>query len=495
MDCPNCPRREAPADEEVCPDCGFRIGERFWVRWLLDETRRHLNVRSSIEARDKLDQAYAVWAPKHPDALAREITELRAEERRQEEEDARASSQLSQLVKERRYFAARAFMRQLPATFPQREGQRQAIDAAITQAEKTFLQTRQPGVTPERSADLCVQALGICTDYAEPRDLLARMPPEPPSDLQVTPSERLVSLTWKPSATRNANYVIVRKAASQPVSPNDGSRIATIAGYRYDDTQPEMGVSLYYAIFAERGGVESARGAGASRSVLLVDDVKKLAQRINNRTVELTWEPPKRALRVVVTRTEGAAPRSYQDGVARHLVDNAHVVDHDVENGRRYYYGVYCQFADAEGRVLTSRGACIEATPETPPVAPEITCTTVETPKGFETLITWTAPVKGDVVVIRSPASGQAKARAGDILRADSLADYGAIVQGGSQSLTDTWSTPGVCVYTPAVIFQRTAYVGEPRRCVRIADVRDLKAQNLGARIQLTWVWPSGCTD
>lgn len=491
--CPNCGRK-VPADEASCGSCGFAVGDRFLVTYLANEADRLLTQHDPDGARARLDEAIRLWAPKQPDALRQRLDVSRAQIQRAADEQQRATAQVKALLDGRQFFAARTLLTSLPATFAGRDASLRLAEERIHEAQGYVRQALAAGISADHKADLCTQALRICADYAEARDLLAKMPPEPPSNLVVTPSERIVSLRWSASPTRSAGYVVVRKSGSKPVSAKDGQQVGKVAGYNFDDTQPTRGVPLYYAVYADREGVTSAAGAVALRAVLLIAEVEQLAQRVDDGAVELTWQPPANATRITVVRKEGGVPRGPVDGTVLVPVEPGHLVDRGLVNSRRYGYAVYCQFRDADGAVVMSHGVTLEAAPEIPPRPVDaLHMSTTPSGAGFDVRVTWQAPAKGEVAVLKS--AQEPALRAGEVVPAEGLSRYGQVIQGDRYGLTDHWGAPGAAYYLPLVIFQRMAYAGTAHRWVCIDDVYNLRVQHLGPTVRLQWDWPRDCHD
>src|SRR5262249_50776666 len=133
------------------------------------------------------------------------------------------------------------------------------IDEGYARARELYGQAMQPGLDTNTKVQRLMQVLSVCADYPGTREDLQKLPPEPPRALQAKlVGERRVTLNWQPSPTAGVTgYAIVRGAGSRPTSANpassrDWQRIATVTTLYYDDNTPEPGVSLYYAIFAER---------------------------------------------------------------------------------------------------------------------------------------------------------------------------------------------------------------------------------------------------
>ena len=196
----------------------------------------------------------------------------------------------------------------------------------------------------------------------------------------------------------------------------------------------------------------------------------------------------------MIVRKEKAPASSPHDGVQLTPLDLSHLVDRSVQNGRLYFYTIYCQFKDYNGRIITSPGVTQSATPEAPPEiisALEIASTRVA--QGYEVQLCWASPAKGDVIILKSPGSPNLKS--GDSFQQSELAHHGTLLQQHANSCIDAWKQPGVAYYTPIVIFQGIAYIGRPQRFAVVDDVSNLKYQNLGTAIRLNWTWPANCTE
>lgn len=492
--CPNCGRR-APSDEIGCGGCGFPVGNRFFVDELLDECQDLLSQHAFTKAEEKLKLIEEAWHPKKSDARCQRIQQCREEIQRAIEEQQRIVQQLKQYMNARQFLTAREYLvNQGRDSVPDKESYLRTITTEITQAQDLLKRAKVSGVSIDQKIDFCMQALRVCVDYKEARDLLSTAPPSAPRNLQAKVGGSTISLQWEPSATRHVSYKVVRKVRSQPVSVKDGQLLETVTGYVFDDTQPEIGMPMFYAVFAALQDVVSTAAATLSQPVMLTGDATEISLTVNDHFVDLSWHAPPNVQNVVVVRKEKTLPGSMNDG--KHLIplDFGHLVDRDVENSRLYFYSIYCQFKDFHGRIVTSAGVTQQATPEPPPAA--VTAMEVETVRvaqGYEVKLRWVPPNKGRAVVLKSERPPELKH--GDTLRKATLDQYGAMLEERPDSVSDLWSQPGIAYYTPLVIFQEMAYVGTPQRVVVIDDVSNLRCQNLGTAIRLLWTWPANCQE
>lgn len=492
--CPDCGRR-VPSDEATCGNCGFPTGNAELVDGLLNECKYYLAQPDLPMAELRLKMAEGAWAPKKSDERHQKILAFKAEIQRLLQAQQRNIEQLRQLVDKRQYYAARQFITTIPADMLSAQPSLvQTVNSEISRAQELVRRAQSSSVSSEQKIDLCLQALRISADCKDARDLLSTVPPAPPRQLQAQVGGSTVSLTWELSPNRGVSYKIVRKSRSQPVSLKDGLLLETVSGRMYDDTKPEIGIPLFYAVFAAYEDVVSTQAATLARPVFLTQDVTQVVARVDDRLVDLSWQLPTNVHNVIVVRKEKTPPRAMDDGKQLLLVDMNHLVDRNVLNDTMYFYGIYCQFKDHNNQIVTSAGVVKNAAPETPPsVITRLDITSARVSQGHEVKLRWQPPPKGRAVVLKSTQPVPFKP--GEIVPKGQLDTHGRILEERPDSLTDLWPQPGIGYYTPIVIFQEMAYIGASQQFVCVDDVSDLKYQNLGTALRLRWTWPVNCQE
>lgn len=492
--CPQCDQM-VPSDEVGCSQCGFPTGNAFWIDEILAECQDLLNRGEVSSANDRVSVMERAWAPPKPDERVQKIRVYREKLQALSQEQQQHIERLRQMVNKRRFYGARRFLTTLPAqTIDDVQSLQQIVSDTITRVQALMKQAQASGVSAERKVDICLQALQICVDCDEARALLSTLPPAAPGNLQAQVRGAVVSLSWNPSTSRGAIYKVLRKRGARPASIHDGTLLATIAGCMYDDAQPEIGVPLFYAIFAAYDEIVSAQPALQDQSVLLTSDVVQLVAEVDDQQVTLRWRVPEQAHEVIVVRKEGARPTSSRDGTRLSLIDRTSLVDRNVKNGRSYFYGIYCLFRDYDHHLISSPGIIKEITPEAPP-AP-ITHLDIQSERqrqGFLIHISWPALAKGQGVVLqtRQPPSF----KVGETIPSNDLSKYGSVLMGKGNSCEQTLNGLGIVYYVPAVIFQGAAYMGKSFRHVCIEDVSALEVENLGSVLRMQWTWPASCQE
>jgi hypothetical protein len=270
--------------------------------------------------------------------------------------------------------------------------------------------------------------------------------------------------------------------------------LATITGCAYDDPQPENGLPLFYAVFSAYDEVTSAQPTVLARPVLLTRDVSNVTALVDDRHVDLRWQLPEHVYDVVAVRTSGSPPTSSQDGTHLSLTDKSRLVDRTVQNEQHYYYGIYCVYQDYDHHLISSSGVCKEATPATPPaVITELDIQSTRGPHGYEVRLSWTAPSKGEVMILKMSRPPLFKMH--DHITSAELEKQGTLLQGRENSVLDRLNGPGIVYYLPVVILQSNAYIGKSQRHVCVEDITNLEVENLGSALRLQWAWPANCQE
>lgn len=496
--CPKCGKNVA-SDQMACGACGFPTGNRTWVQFLLNEAKQAFDGRDYPVAKDFLDQASRAWPGATTGPIQQRLKELESQIAPAKEQQAALLRQLKAAVQDKRFYAARDLLAQtgqiLPAGSNELTTTRQEVETAIRQVESKLAAARRSEATdPEKLVQIYYDAVQICRDCQEAKDALARTPPSGPTSVQATVGGTVIHLTWQPSLSRDVRYTVVRKQRSRPVSVGDGEKLATVAGTVYDDATAEVGVPIFYAVFADREGVSSKDGATVATPVLLLAEVTQLMAQVSDRRVSLQWQTPPNIDDIVVLRSDRGYPRSITDGQRIPLLGKQQAVDTGVENDRKYFYTVICQFVDYSGKRITTSGVHAEAIPQQPPEPIRELRIVASGPLHDRQIdLQWQPPRKGEVVIIKSDKP--LGLNLGDVVPRQALAKYGNVLAAIANQARDKISQFGFYYYLPVVVFQDTAYIGQEQRYVCVDDVSGLSVQNLGHALRLQWEWPANCQE
>lgn len=472
--CPKC-NTQVKSDEMACGACGYPTGNRAYVEILIHDADQAFSERNYDIALEYIDQARGAWPGDGKDTLVEQIHGLADKINSGFKIQKNLISEMETILQERRFYGARRLLpdleRALPDSEPLITEHRRKIEERLKQVDSLLIKARTLNkAKPDDLIQAYSEILSLCRDCQEARDVLAKTPPQPPTNLRAQVSGKLVHLTWLASSSQGVSYNIVRKEHSRPISPQDGNRLATTEGIAFDDTTGEAGVPYFYAAFSNREEVFSKAGAILDQPVVLIQDVDKLTAQIADHQVHLKWQAPPNVEKILVRRGDKAFSNSLQDGVAIQTLDLHQAVDNQVENEHRYFYTVYCQFKDLVGKPIVSSGARIEAVPQQPPEPiRELSIIANGPPEARKLQITLPQVSKGDVVVVKTYQS--TGLLPGMEISASDLSRYGQVLKTKSGYLSDELTQLGVYYYLPVVIFMEMAYIGLEHKYASVDDI------------------------
>lgn len=496
--CPKC-SSPVPTGHGACHQCGFPSGNRLLVNQLCDDVDQACKSRRFDEAADLLEQARQAWPQVSAGPLAERIQALGKKVEPAQAQRTALLLQLKEAVSQSRFYAARELLERAHGYLPDGAGELRTVTEAVenglqTTARLLVAARTQSGKDPEAQVVAYQAVLEVCVDCQEALRGLARTPPEPPQELRARVSGNMVNLVWRASRSRGVQYAVVRKARSRPVSAADGTSLATVAACSFEDVSPDVGVPVFYGVFAKRGNAVSPEGALLQAPVQIVGEVSGLTPRIEDRRVLLQWKAPANALRVLVSRSTTGQPRTPADGQNVPVLGDGQANDSGVENGRTYSYAVFCQFSTHDGGTVTSSGVGLQVVPQKPPEPiRELRITSEEGSGEKRVRIRWTPPAVGDVLILQSNTSFER--RCGDVVPRQSMRDLGEALRMEAGSATDRIGGTVFSYYLPVVVFQEAAYLGQEHRFTSVDEASGLRYDNLGHVIRLQWDWPRNCNE
>jgi Double zinc ribbon len=494
--CPSC-GQVSTVEDRACSKCSFPIGNEGNIRKYLAETKQLLNGKFYDEAIANLNLAKQGWTTNSSqplkDPLTQEIERYLKEAQQKQQERVTLQKRLLDTINDRRFYEARTLLQQIEI-----EGinidlgsERSRIEASIQEAEAELAKARTLERTGQDPVDLYQNVLWICKDCKPAQEALAKTPPNPAVDLRTRVGNKMVSLTWRASTSKNVNYTILRKYQSRPISSSDGEQLAIVAGTAYDDLKLTVGLPVFYAVYTNREGVLATSAAELSIPVMLVDEVKNLVARTGDRQVSLSWQLPEHITQVEVYRSTQPSS-SPKTGERIEMLDKTQAIDRHLENGIKYYYTIYCLFTDHTGKLVSSDGVSVEAIPEEAPERiGELKIEVLRTAPTRELRLSWQRTKKGDVaILLSSRAPGWSLE---DVIPQGALSEYGKLLTGTPEEVKVTIQDKGVVYFTPVVLLQQTAYIGKTIEYANVDDVSNLKVQKQKTELQIRWDWPNNC--
>lgn len=487
--CPRC-KASNPTTNPSCTKCGFTIGDEPVVKALLAEAREHSTRGDFAAALVDLDRALTYWPGWEDATRARGDVVARR--------DAREASlrEVEQLVRTRMFVAARRVLDRVQRTFGEAGSERPDGEIAAALASAQRLEREGDALVARGRADEAIEryerALESCADLPGAAAAIAANPPDAPAALQATGLASGFRLRWQPAPGRGrVRYRVVRKAEGAPQRADDGLVVGEVDDAQLDDAGVPVGVRVYYAVFALRGGVLSRRAAFVG-PLLLTADVEKAQAIAGDREVTIRWTRPPGCERVEVWRAAGTAPP--RRGAGERLDAGADAAyDTSVRNGERYGYLVVAVYRDPStpGGETFTPGVTLSATPAQPP--PPVADLRARR-NGSTVNLAWTPPAGASTQIRRATAAPDAAP--GTVVPVGALEQFGTLLDvrtaGSAEYRIDV---QGQHVFVPVTVAGSIAVVGRPVTIVTIDDVGDAVARTNGRDIFLTWAWPANAGE
>ncbi len=486
---PKC-RTKTPSIHPRCTGCGFPIRDFPEIQRRLARAGAYLD-SGDLGAADKEAQVIRrECLPQHPQYPL--LEELVASISKQQRSRTEVMGRLRKLVDDSLMEEASRLLVALKGAGPisgDLSALQDKIGKALTQAEQDYKAAIDADTRGRRDDAFshCCRALAVVHDYRPARQLMAKFPPEAPSNLEAS-AERIISLSWKPSPSQGAlEYRIVRKEGARPSSPADGQSLAVATANRFDDTTAEPGATYYYAVVTVRAGVEST--CCLTGPLMSVADVADLSSKAGDKCVEISWQLPKRAGAVEVWRQNGIAPTKRGQGDRIDQARRTGITDHNVTNGVSYGYLVVAVFRAADGSPRASRGVSFIVRPESPAL-PLMDLTARR--NASQVLLHWQPPSHGTVEVYRF--AGEPTLKIGQQCDMDAVSSLGKKLSvKDRQSAEDELHGETIVYYLPVTVTGSIGVIGRGLYVTTVDDIADLKITFKDTMMLAKWKWPRDC--
>ncbi len=399
------------------------------------------------------------------------------------------------------YQAALRELRDVTVRLPNFDQLLVRCEARVAEAQRICARAGGTGLSSEQRTALYLEALRMCADHDEAQRELAKTPPAPPRSLRVASDVALgrVRLSWPHTQEPGTSFIVMRaEGTAAPLgatSDHRQRRLASTTRTSWEDASPPVGTWVRYAVFSERSGVVSAAAAIAAEPVFMAAEARVTAQPGDGR-IELSWTRPANSSGVVISRTTADAP---YDPVVITPADADRVIDTGVRNGVRYRYTLRVLYPGGSPGPADpprqSEGVTCEVIPGAAPEPPGPPAVRVRPPpRGLHFYhraveLRAAAPPEGEIRILRCETRPTLKP--GDGFPERDLGNYGHVVD-GQPPVTDRWlSELLTCHYLPVLILREYCYAGHVRRLAS-SELRDLRMDQRGMTVRVTWTWPTG---
>jgi len=359
-----------------------------------------------------------------------------------------------------------------------------------TQVEKLDVQLAEARALerkdPEAAAQRYLDVLRSVNDE-EARSGLDRCPPSPATALTAACVADGVLVTWNPSPARagRITYRVVRTTGRPPIGADDGSTVADgTTSPRLVDPDPPTGTDVHYGVVTQRDG-RAAGEIAVSAPLRLLGEVRSAALVADPDAIRGRWQAPPGAVGVEVTRSGGGRRQGISD------VTSTSFRDPDAETGVDHEYTVRALYPGPGGERLRSDGVVLRGRRE--PLPRAVSSFAVRQEEDGSLVLTWSPPPTGAVEIRMTET---APVTADPVVRVEDLEVRTVLdVRSGSPAAGRVRvALPGrvrTCWLVPVTVLGPLAAPGAAVRVDRaLPGVRQLRAENLGRVVRLSWEWP-----
>lgn len=338
LTCPKCGKRVNYAERREC--CGFDFDIYPRVERLCKDAENFAGSLDIEYAESLLDDAGRLWKGFPMIEQVRAVCDAK-----RKLSDSLLQS-LHTALDENRVYAARKEYQALTAKLggysdPVIEVK---INDAIKEAERLYELYRRQTANAEK-LKILVQISSLAADFPDIDSLYGEMPLSQVMRIKARAdqSSGSVGVTWDcQNEPGTAEYVLLRKAGSPPLSCDDGSAdiIARTSERAFSDSTAAAGAVYYYAAYAARGSRKS-RLCVCREPAVLFPTVRDITVMCGESTAEVSWSGKTGSAACEVFRVQSGSEKRFGEGVRVADVYEGGFKDTGLEVGRRYFYNIF----------------------------------------------------------------------------------------------------------------------------------------------------------
>jgi len=209
----------------------------------------------------------------------------------------------------------------------------------------------------DSAVEKVAEAVKICVDYEEAKQIIAKFPPKAPRSVTSTIKENAAMVNWVQERQQKlASFTVIRKSGSAPTSISDGTVVANDLTINFfEDTTIVSDTPYFYGVFASRLGINSPVVATPT-AIITYFDVANIRQTIVPGKVSVQWDTPLNVSEVEVIKKKGLTPPSSNtDGQKIPIKNNQSFEDGDYDKaGNSYLF--FCVYKNSQGVTHRSKG-------------------------------------------------------------------------------------------------------------------------------------------
>lgn len=476
--CPKCQTMNR-ADSNFCSKCSYNYGNLAQASSLCDEAQASTGRLQFDDVEQLLSQAETLWPG------LEQIGAVRALCKQYRQQIGPMARQLNDAVRERNLHAAQQLYADVRRRSPKfsNPALKEQIDSGIAAAKAAL----QQGKTLQNA----LQAYEACADYPGLSSLFAANPPKPAGSVTVHAdgaAHRNV-ITWEPSSTPHATYVVIRKKDSRPLDMEDGEELTRTAATHFSDAGIDSAQEYCYAVVTTVGPLTSSLSVSPTVSNLF--DVSNPKVSVSEGAIQITWSGVPRSGRIEVWRSAGKQPaKPGQSTKVSNVVDSG-LLDQGLDNGVEYFYTIFVGYHTSSG-MRYSQGVSCSGIPSAPPEPVEFMLPQLQPDGSFQ--LEWDQPDEGAVRFYYTTETPDVDS--GDSMPVRELESRFMPLQVASTAADQgTFTLPDDSIYhlVAATIKNDVALVGALTTVSSKKAVEITKIVATGANASVLFDWPAHC--
>ncbi len=460
--CPKC-GTESAHDDYTCKKCSFSLIGMKDARMHIAMAQAALNGNNVDDAIKEIKIADKLW-PNCPD-----LAPLIKEAKQKQDSLGEVLRRIKSLCSEKLYYTAAADISALPVGHILRK----EIESAIANAE-TLIAKANALTDANARIDYYMQALSIAADCRVAQDKIELTPPTAPASISAVVRGTSIHVEWARLPYQFIEYAVVRKVGGAPSSIKDGELVSKgTRNNTYDDIQPEVGVSYYYAVYSKCGDVYSHRAVLTASPSMVVADVNPntITLDIHETQIGFGFKLPNQAKAIEI----------YRDGSLVKTLMGSSYIDSGLKTDHSYTYKFVVVFADCTGRAVKSSGITQVLSPTAPPKPVHL----MLDDRSDVAKLSWLRPPKGVLCIYESN-------RPFDILEnnkvnVDNFNFTKVDITGTSYQLAKNFS--GVKYFLPITIQGNIGVAGNQVRVVSLAKPSGVTFNRNDGCVLVNWSW------
>lgn len=266
---------------------------------------------------------------------------------------------LRQLCDVHKYYEARTICDRISGTYPNFKKSYQWIYDTVAKAEKMFKSVVSIK-DDDKKIELLLEIMELVSDYSEVKIELGKQHIEniDSMSVQVNEKSKTAVLSWKSKNKPNSvQYYVIKKKGAVVSNASDGEELTVTQSLSYSDTDLIEGELYFYAVYAKRGPQETPICVTKDATVFLKKPIVSVNPKDSGASV--SWENSSIDIKVFYSENQ---INKFGDGTPCSNVTSTGVDIEGLQNGRRYYIGVY-KVSSYMGKQIQSEGEITSITP------------------------------------------------------------------------------------------------------------------------------------